>query len=69
MPEVAGGAALLVSPEDTDALAQALWRLIDEQDLRNDLRTRGFEQARRFSWRSSAKRLLEIYAHMGAHGG
>jgi glycosyltransferase involved in cell wall biosynthesis len=69
MPEVAGDAALLVSPEDTDALAQALWRLIDEQDLRNDLRTRGFEQARRFSWRSSAKRLLEIYAHMGAHGG
>ncbi|MBN1400756.1 MAG: glycosyltransferase family 4 protein [Anaerolineae bacterium] len=69
MPEAAGEAALLVSPEDTAALAEALWRLIDEQDLRNDLRTRGFVQARRFGWHASAKRLLEIYAHIGAHGG
>ncbi len=37
LPEVAGDAAILVDPFDTDAIAEALLRLADDPDLRDDL--------------------------------
>jgi glycosyltransferase involved in cell wall biosynthesis len=64
MPEVAGDAALLVPPDDVAALADALARLVSDDTLRNDLRQRGFERTRAFTWESAAKRLLGIYAHI-----
>jgi len=62
LPEVAGDAALSVWPEDVEALANALWRIIDDGALRNELRQRGFEQVKRFTWSRAATTLLGIYA-------
>jgi len=64
LPEAAGDAALLVSPKDTYALADALWRTLDDETLRNALREAGFQQAKRFTWQRSARALLEIYRQM-----
>jgi glycosyltransferase involved in cell wall biosynthesis len=64
LPEVAGKAALMVPPEDVEALAQAMWQLMSDQALRNDLVRRGYEQVKRFTWRQSAGRLLDIYSHI-----
>ncbi len=61
LPEAAGEAALFVSPEDVEALADALWQLIDDSALRNELRSRGFQQAKRFTWAAAAKKVLGIY--------
>ncbi|MBC7235348.1 MAG: glycosyltransferase family 4 protein, partial [Chloroflexi bacterium] len=69
LPEVAGEAALLVPPKDVEALADALWRLLDDGALRNDLRAKGFEQAKRFTWERAAKALLGIYHHVIREGG
>ncbi|MFH1085470.1 MAG: glycosyltransferase family 1 protein [Chloroflexota bacterium] len=69
LPEVAGDAALLVPPEDVDALADALWRLIDDAALRNDLILRGFQQVKRFSWQRAAAELISLYARVGKDGG
>ena len=69
IPEVAGDAALLVSPEDVEGLSHALWRLIDDGELRDRLVNRGFSQARRFTWESSAYRLLSVYEQVTAKGG
>jgi glycosyltransferase involved in cell wall biosynthesis len=64
LPEVAGDAALCVWPEDVEALANALWRVIDDSALRNELRKRGFEQVKRFTWPMAADTLLHIYARV-----
>lgn len=69
LPEAAGEAALLVDPEDVEALAEALWRLIVDAELRNALRARGFEQAKRFSWAASARQVCSIYRQLVERGG
>ncbi len=61
MPEVAGGAAVLVDPEDADDIANGIWRVLENTELRRDLRERGPERATRFSAESVVPRLLEIY--------
>jgi glycosyltransferase involved in cell wall biosynthesis len=61
LPEVVGDAGLLVSPTDADALGAALLRLLDDAGLREELRARGLQQARRFSWRETAERTLRAY--------
>ena len=61
LPEVAGDAALLVNPEDTDALASALERLAADEELRADLAARGRAQAGRFSWEEAARQTWKVY--------
>jgi glycosyltransferase involved in cell wall biosynthesis len=61
LPEVAGEAALLVDPTDTDALRNALERVLAEPELRTRLAAAGKVQARRFSWESTARATVESY--------
>jgi glycosyltransferase involved in cell wall biosynthesis len=61
LPEVVGDAALTVDPFDTEALADALGRLIDDDALRSDLRERGMKRARDFDWRDTARMTLLTY--------
>jgi glycosyltransferase involved in cell wall biosynthesis len=61
LPEVAGDAGLTVDPNDADALAAALLRVLGDAELRDELRQRGLRQARRFSWRETAERTLAAY--------
>jgi glycosyltransferase involved in cell wall biosynthesis len=65
LPEVAGEAALLVDPLDTDALAEALARIVADADLRHELVTRGFQQVQQFSWQRCARETLEVLAEVG----
>lgn len=61
LPEVVGDAALLVSPDDAEALAAAMRRVLDDQALRAKMRARGLERARRFTWEKTARRTVKIY--------
>jgi glycosyltransferase involved in cell wall biosynthesis len=54
LPEVCGGAALLVDPLDTDALASRLDQVLGDADLRASLTAAGLANARRYSWDASA---------------
>ena len=60
LPEVAGSAALLVNPLDTDAIAQGICRLLEDAPLRQSLIEMGYEQVRRFSWASAAQQVLQV---------
>jgi len=62
LPEVVGDAALQVSPLDVEALADAIERLLRDDRLRADLRERGLERARQFSWEKAARRTAEVYS-------
>jgi len=61
LPEVAGNAALLVNPEDTDALAANLRRLAADEDLRNELAAKGLGRARAFTWERAVRQTWEAY--------
>jgi glycosyltransferase involved in cell wall biosynthesis len=61
LPEVVGDAGLLVNPFDTEAIAAAITRLIDDQNLRTTLSERGLARARQFDWRETARLTLEVY--------
>jgi len=60
LPEVVGGAALRVPPDDVVGWAAALSRLLGDPVLRDDLRRRGFAQAARFSYRKAAAETLAV---------
>jgi glycosyltransferase involved in cell wall biosynthesis len=66
LPEVAGDAALLVSPTDVRALAAALHRALTDDGARADLIARGFRRAAGFTWHASAQHLLEAYRRVAA---
>ena len=59
-PEVAGEAALLVDPTNIGELAQAMWRLLDDANLRQTLVERGYTQAQKFSWAACAANALSV---------
>lgn len=61
LPEVAGDAALLVDPTDTEAIAHAIRRVLTEPELRAVLRARGFWRAAQFSWTQTARLTAEAY--------
>lgn len=60
LPEIAGDAALLVDPLDTNAIAAAIMRLSDDDDLRATLRQRGLARARLFNWETCARQTLAV---------
>ncbi|MEI7644003.1 MAG: glycosyltransferase family 1 protein [Chloroflexales bacterium] len=61
LPEVVGDAALLVDPYSLSAIADGLVRLLDQPNLRCDLRERGLRRAREFSWHRTALATLRVY--------
>lgn len=64
LPEVAGDAAQLVDPYDPEAIADGIYRVLTDVDLRRDLRRRGIARARQFSWGASVRRVREIYGEV-----
>ncbi|MBI2392897.1 MAG: glycosyltransferase family 4 protein [Deltaproteobacteria bacterium] len=64
MPEVAGGAALLVHPADESSIVAALRRVVDDPALREDLRARGLRRAASFQRRTTAERTLAAYREL-----
>lgn len=67
LPEVCGDAAILIPPTDASALTSALRRLLEDAALRDDLRTRGLQQAARFTWEEAARKTLEVYRSVVGH--
>ncbi len=61
LPEVVGDAALLVDPTDVEAWTVALHRLLTDDALWEELRVKGLERARLFSWKKAAKETLAVY--------
>jgi glycosyltransferase involved in cell wall biosynthesis len=65
LPEVVGDAALLIDPYDAEAIAGGLRLVLADKTLRDDLRARGLERAREFSWERSIARVRTIYEEVG----
>jgi len=61
LPEVTGGAALLIDPTDEQALANALIEVVNDERLRAELREKGIARAKQFTWRDAAEKTLKLY--------
>jgi glycosyltransferase involved in cell wall biosynthesis len=61
LPEVAGDAALLFDPLDETAIADALRRLLDDDELRAALAKRGTDRAAGFTWEACAQATVASY--------
>jgi alpha-1,3-rhamnosyl/mannosyltransferase len=62
LPEVAGGAALLVDPDDVPAVGDQLQRLLTDEPWRAGAIAAGLQRARQFTWESCVQRTVEVYA-------
>lgn len=61
IPEVTGSAAMLVDPEDEEALAAAIRRILKEPEFAQALKEKGLRRASLFSWKKTAAQTLEVY--------
>ena len=61
LPEVLGGAGILVPTRSPKAIADAMRTLLDSEPTAQSMGTVGHEQARRYSWESSGRSLLASY--------
>lgn len=64
LPEVAGGAALLVDPKDLEQLRQAMSSVLKDADLAAHLRERGLWHVTQFSWERCAKETWAVYQEL-----
>jgi len=61
LPEVAGDAAILVDPLSEDEIFEAYKKIRSDSNYREEMIQKGYEQAKKYQWKYSAKKLEEIY--------
>lgn len=61
LPELTGGAAVLVNPFRTEEIAMALEQVLGSATLRDRLRRAGLNRAARFTWDAAARETLRIF--------
>jgi glycosyltransferase involved in cell wall biosynthesis len=61
IPEVLGGAGLLLDARDVAAWREAIIRIVNDEALRRDLRARGLARAATYTWQRTAQITLSVY--------
>ena len=60
LPEVGGAGCIYVAPTVEEEICSGMLRVLQDPELSTELIQKGFENARRFSWEDSARRLHQI---------
>lgn len=68
IPEVVGDAALLFDPHDPKAIADAMHRILTDEELRRRLIHTGRERCRQFSWERTARETLKVLEEAASIG-
>ena len=66
VPEITGGAALLVDPLSVESIADGIQQVLSSSSLRADLCSRGLVRAANFSWERTARQTLQGYERVAA---
>lgn len=61
LPEVVGGAGILLNPDDPESWAASMQTVLLDADLREEMAEAGRKQARKFSWEHTAKATRSVY--------
>jgi glycosyltransferase involved in cell wall biosynthesis len=68
LPEVVGDAGIQLAPDDVREWAATLLRLLNDAPARADLRMRGLERARAFTWEAAARKTWAVYERSWGEG-
>lgn len=66
LPEVAGDAGVLFDPLKPDQIAETVWSVWADEAKQREMRERGLDRARLFTWDETARRTLEVYRKSGS---
>lgn len=64
LPEVVENAALLVDPNSHEQIAEAIYKVLTDEDLASKLKYAGIKQAAKFTWKNTAQQTLEVYKNI-----
>jgi glycosyltransferase involved in cell wall biosynthesis len=64
LPEVAGDVAPMVNPENADEIVVAVESLLTDTHYYDDMRERGLNHVKQFTWEHSAKQLRDLYQYL-----
>jgi len=64
LPEVGGDAVLYFDPSNPEELADTIKRVLNSRALQENLRARGLERAKRFTWEDSTRKHVELYRRL-----
>lgn len=64
LPEILGDAALYFNPLDIDDMAEKIKKALLDEDLKEKLVKRGYEQIKKYSWEKMAKKTLDLYLNV-----
>lgn len=59
MPEVCGDSVIYFDPCNVKEMRDKIQMVLNDEILQNELRTKGFENIKRFSWERSAKQIIK----------
>lgn len=61
LPEVVGDAGIMVDPRSVEELADAMLKVLQTPDLRQDMSIKGLNRVHSFTWEETARQTLNIY--------
>ncbi|AKB46557.1 Glycosyltransferase [Methanosarcina sp. Kolksee] len=61
LPEVVGNAGVMVNPYDIHTLANMMYIILTNNEVRQDLCEKGIKRAKMFSWEKCARETLQVY--------
>ncbi len=61
LPEVIDNAGIMVDPNDVNSLCEAMYNVLKDRELWHHMSNKGLERTKLFSWKETAKKVLEIY--------
>ena len=61
LPEVVGEAGMLVDPKNIEKIGNKMNILLDNDNLRNEMREKSLQQASKFSWGATARKTLDVF--------
>jgi len=64
LPEVVEDAALLVDPNSHEQIAEAIYKVLTDEDLASKLKYAGIKQAAKFTWKNTTQQTLEVYKNV-----
>lgn len=68
LPETVGNAAIQIHPNDSEALAYEVKRVLSDKMLQKELIKMGFEHVSSHTWERAGKKLIEVFADVRARG-
>jgi len=66
IPEIAGDAGVMFDPASVEDMAEKVWGLWNNEAMRQELKLKGLERVKRFSWDSTARETIKVYGKVAS---